>query len=134
MYNIYIQIEKAITSINQQSYSKTQVDSNKCPVCNTYITAFTKVDHTGRPRPVVRILNVPLVLRHDTTYEASNNLKSTNLFGHPYLIRLPSRVNAKDLYDVVKKNVPQEGHYTVHFVDGKVRISLKLFPRYIIGM
>ncbi|XP_046829167.1 uncharacterized protein LOC124428759 isoform X1 [Vespa crabro] len=102
-----------------ESYSKTQVDSNKCPVCNTYITAFTKVDHTGRPRPVVRILNVPLVLRHDTTYEASNNLKSTNLFGHPYLIRLPSRVNAKDLYDVVKKNVPQEGHYTVHFVDGK---------------
>nr|XP_050864838.1 uncharacterized protein LOC127070644 isoform X2 [Vespula vulgaris] len=100
-----------------ESYSK--VDSHTCPVCKTYITAFTKVDHTGRPRPVVRILNVPLVLRHDTTYEASNNLKSTNLFGHPYLIRLPSRVNAKDLYDVVKKNVPQEGHYTVHFVDGQ---------------
>ncbi|KAK2581563.1 hypothetical protein KPH14_005214 [Odynerus spinipes] len=102
-----------------ESYFKSKVDPHTCPVCSTYITSFTKVDHTGQPRPVVRILNVPLLLRHDTTYEASNNRKSTNLFGHPYLVRLPSRVNAKDLYDVVRKNVPQEGHYTVHFVDGQ---------------
>lgn len=84
-------------------------------------SSFTKIDQTGRPRPIVRILNVPLVLRHDTTNETTNNRKGTKLFGYPHLIRLPSRVNARDLYDIVKKNVPHEGRYTIHFVDGQVR-------------
>lgn len=42
------------------------------------------------------------------------------LFSHPHLIRLPSRVNAVDLYQVVRRVVPQEGDYTLHFVDGQV--------------
>lgn len=95
-----------------------------CPMCSTYMTAssFTKIDQTGRPRPTVRILNVPLVLRHDTTNETTNNRKGTKLFGYPHLIRLPSRVNARDLYDIIKRNVPHEGHYTIHFVDGQVHL------------
>lgn len=95
-----------------------------CPVCSTYMTAssFVKIDQTGRP--AIRILNVPLVLRHDTTNETTNNRKGTKLFGYPHLVKLPSRVNAKDLYDIVKRNVPQEGNYTLHFVTGQVRILM----------
>lgn len=92
-------------------------------MCTTYITAssFIKIDQTGRPRPAVRILNVPLVLRQDTANEMTNNRKGTKLFGYPYLVRLPSRVNAKDLHEIVKRNVAQEGNYTLHFVTGQVR-------------
>lgn len=97
-----------------------------CPMCSTYVTAssFIKIDQTGRPRPAVRILNVPLVLRHDTTNETTNNRKGTKLFGYPHLVRLPSRVNARDLYDIVRRNVPQGGNYTLHFVTGQVRTLL----------
>lgn len=104
-----------------ENYFKNQTEPQMCPMCSTYMTAssFTKIDQTGRPRPTVRILNVPLVLRHDTTNETTNNRKGTKLFGYPHLIRLPSRVNARDLYDIIKKNVPHEGHYTIHFVDGQ---------------
>nr|XP_012225598.1 PREDICTED: uncharacterized protein LOC105674073 isoform X2 [Linepithema humile] len=105
-----------------ENYFKNQTEEPQtCPMCATYMTAssFTKIDQTGRPRPTVRILNVPLVLRHDTTNETTNNRKGTKLFGFPHLIRLPSRVNARDLYDIVKRNVPHEGHYTIHFVDGQ---------------
>ncbi|KAM0731930.1 Ubiquitin carboxyl-terminal hydrolase 32 [Formica fusca] len=104
-----------------ENYFKNQTEPQTCPMCSTYVTAssFTKIDQTGRPRPIVRILNVPLVLRHDTTNETTNNRKGTKLFGYPHLIRLPSRVNARDLYDIVKRNVPHEGRYTIHFVDGQ---------------
>lgn len=84
-------------------------------------SSFTKIDQTGRPRPAVRILNVPIVLRHDTN-EAPNNRKGTKLFGNINLVRLPSRVDAKDLHDFVKRVVPQEKDYTVHFVDGQVSL------------
>ncbi|XP_033335346.2 uncharacterized protein LOC117225727 [Megalopta genalis] len=104
-----------------ENYFKNQTEPQLCPMCTTYITAssFIKIDQTGRPRPAVRILNVPLVLRHDTTNETTNNRKRTKLFGYPHLVRLPSRVNAKDLYDIVRRNVPQEGSYTLHFVTGQ---------------
>ncbi|KAG5336376.1 UBP4 hydrolase, partial [Acromyrmex charruanus] len=104
-----------------ENYFKNQTEPQMCPMCSTYMTAssFTKIDQTGRPRPTVRILNVPLILRHDTTNETTNNRKGTKLFGYPHLIRLPSRVNARDLYDIIKRNVPHEGHYTIHFVDGQ---------------
>ncbi|XP_066586178.1 ubiquitin carboxyl-terminal hydrolase 4-like isoform X2 [Prorops nasuta] len=104
-----------------EDYFKNQTEPQTCLICSTFMTAssFTKIDQTGRPRPTVRILNVPLVLRHDTTNETTNNRKSTKLFGYPHLVRLPSRVNAKDLYEIVKKNVPQEKNYTIHFVDGQ---------------
>ena len=99
------------------------MDPHNCPVCSTSVTAssFTKIDQTGRPRPAIRILNVPLVLRHDTN-EVTNNRRGMKLFGYPHLVRLPSRVNAVDLYEVVKRVVPQEGEYTVHFVDGQVNL------------
>ncbi|XP_043249168.1 uncharacterized protein LOC122395562 isoform X1 [Colletes gigas] len=104
-----------------EDYFKNQTEPQMCPVCSTYMTAssFIKIDQTGRPRPAVRILNVPLVLRHDTTNETTNNRKGTKLFGYPHLVRLPSRVNAKDLYDIVRRNVPQERSYTLHFVTGQ---------------
>ncbi|KAF7990988.1 hypothetical protein HCN44_000793 [Aphidius gifuensis] len=92
-----------------------------CPCCPRKVdsTSFTKIDQTGRPRPAIRILNVPLVLRHDTTDEAPNNCKGTKLFGNPHLVKLPSRIDAKDLHDVIKKIVPQDNEYTIHFVDGQ---------------
>lgn len=58
-------------------------------------------------------------MRYDTN-EATNNRRDMKLFSYPHLIRLPSRVNAADLYEVVRRVVPQEGKYTVHFVDGQV--------------
>ncbi|XP_043287168.1 uncharacterized protein [Venturia canescens] len=103
-----------------ENYFKNQTEPRTCPVCSTSVvsSSFTKIDQTGRPRPAIRILNVPLVLRHDTN-EATNNRKSTKLFGYPHLVKLPSRVNAKDLYNVLKRVVPQEESYTVHFVTGQ---------------
>ncbi|XP_033226020.1 uncharacterized protein LOC117178702 [Belonocnema kinseyi] len=103
-----------------ENYFKNQEDSHNCPVCSTSVSAlsFAKIDQTGRSRPAIRILNVPIVLRHDTI-EATNNRRGMKLFGYPHLVRLPSRVNAVDLYEVVKRVVPQEGEYTVHFVDGQ---------------
>ncbi|XP_008555199.1 uncharacterized protein LOC103576663 [Microplitis demolitor] len=105
-----------------ENYFKTRTESRVCPVCNVQVekSSFTKIDQTGRPRPAIRILNVPLVLRHDTN-EAPNNRKSTKLFGYPHLVRLPSRVNAENLYEVVRRVVPHQGEYTVHFVDGQGR-------------
>ncbi|XP_034941167.1 ubiquitin carboxyl-terminal hydrolase 10-like isoform X2 [Chelonus insularis] len=99
---------------------ETPSEPRNCPMCNkpAESSSFMKINQIGRPRPVGRILNVPLVMRHDTN-EASNNRKETILFGHPHLIRLPSRVKAKDLFEVLKRVVPQEGNYTVHFVDGQ---------------
>ncbi|XP_015590177.1 uncharacterized protein LOC107265331 isoform X2 [Cephus cinctus] len=103
-----------------ENYFKNQTEPQMCPVCSTYVTAssFAKIDQTGRPRPAVRILNVPVVLRQDTN-ETTNNRKGTKLFGYPHLVKLPSRVNAKDLYDIIEKVIPQHGSYTVHFVDGQ---------------
>ncbi|XP_012144465.1 uncharacterized protein LOC100877443 isoform X4 [Megachile rotundata] len=102
-----------------ENYFKNKTEPQMCPGCSTYMTAssFVKIDQTGRP--AIRILNVPLVLRHDTTNETTNNRKGTKLFGFPHLVKLPSRVNATDLYDIVKRNVPQEGNYTLHFVTGQ---------------
>lgn len=113
--------------ITQQNYFKNQEDSHNCPVCSTSVSAlsFAKIDQTGRSRPAIRILNIPLVLRQDTN-EATNNRRGMKLFGYPHLVRLPSRVNAVDLYEVVKRVVPQEGEYTVHFVDGQVKFSFPL--------
>ncbi|XP_012252717.2 uncharacterized protein LOC105684145 isoform X2 [Athalia rosae] len=103
-----------------ENYFKNQTDPQKCPVCSTFVTAssFTKIDQTGRPRPAIRNLNVPLVLRGDSN-EGTNNRKGTKLYGYPHLVKLPSRVNAKDLYNSVKKVVPQEAQYSIHFVDGQ---------------
>ncbi|XP_012285087.1 uncharacterized protein LOC105702247 isoform X2 [Orussus abietinus] len=118
-----------------ENYFKNQTDPQMCPVCSTCVTAssFAKIDQTGRPRPAVRILNVPLLLRHDTN-EATNNRKGTKIFGYPYLVKLPSRVNARDLYGIVEKVVPQEGSYTVHFVDGQGhRCSRCMFTTHCTG-
>lgn len=84
-------------------------------------SSYVKVDQSERPSSMVRILSVPLILRYDTD-EATNNRKSTKLFGYPHLFKLPSKINAKDLLEVVKRVVPQEGSYTLHFVNAQVRI------------
>ncbi|XP_011305765.1 ubiquitin carboxyl-terminal hydrolase 9 isoform X2 [Fopius arisanus] len=105
-----------------ENYFKTQKGPRTCPVCSAYVepSSFMKVGQTGKPRPTVRILNVPVILRYDTNSdEAPNNQKRTELCGYPHLVRLPSRVYAKSLYEVFKKIVPQEDHYTIHFVDGQ---------------
>ncbi|KAK0164083.1 hypothetical protein PV328_002749 [Microctonus aethiopoides] len=95
-------------------------ESKNCPACNVNVerSSFTKIDQSGHRRPVIRILNVPLVLRYDTN-EAPNNRKSTKLFGYPHLLRLPSRVNAKDLHEILRRIVPHQSGYTVLFVDGQ---------------
>lgn len=83
--------------------------------------SFVKIDQTQRARPAIRILHVPLVMRHDTN-EATNNRKGTKLFGHPHLFKLPSRVDAKDVWNIVRRVVPQDSDFTLHFVDGQVWI------------
>ncbi|KAJ8674778.1 hypothetical protein QAD02_010564 [Eretmocerus hayati] len=105
-----------------ENWFKSEKVVSKCPDCSVDITAssFIKLDQSQRSRPAIRILNVPLVLRLDTD-EATNNRKSTQLFGHPHLFKLPSRVDAKDVWDIVRKVAPQDAPYTLHFVDGQGR-------------
>ncbi|XP_015120377.1 uncharacterized protein LOC107043396 isoform X1 [Diachasma alloeum] len=105
-----------------EDYFKSQKESRTCLVCYAQVepSSFTKIDQTGKPRPAVRILNVPVILRYDMNNdEAPNNQKKTELCGYPHLVRLPSRVNAKNLHEVFKRIVPQEKSYTIHFVDGQ---------------
>lgn len=85
--------------------------------------SFVKVDQSQRARPTIRMLNVPLVMRHDTD-EATNNRKSTTLFGHPRLFKLPSRIDAKDIWALVRKVVSEDGTYTLHLVDGQVSSNI----------
>ncbi|XP_031783656.1 uncharacterized protein LOC100115425 isoform X2 [Nasonia vitripennis] len=102
-----------------ETYFKSEKEK-KCPVCTAEMTAayFVKIDQTQRARPAIRILHVPLVMRHDTN-EATNNRKGTKLFGHPHLFKLPSRVDAKDVWNIVRRVVPQDSEFTLHFVDGQ---------------
>jgi hypothetical protein len=102
--------------------------TNECPHCKIELTAasFVKIDQSHRSRPAVRILNVPLVMRHDTN-EATNNLKGAKLFGHPHLVKLPSKVDARDIWETVKRVASQEAIYTLLFVAGEVCIPYRLY-------
>ena len=77
-----------------------------------------------------KILSVPLVLRHDTE-ETTNNRKGTTLFGHPRLLKLPSRLDARVIHNIVDNVVPKDVSYTIHFVEGKVSSYSNLFKFYI---
>ncbi|XP_058798779.1 ubiquitin carboxyl-terminal hydrolase 4-like isoform X2 [Phymastichus coffea] len=105
-----------------ENYFKSDKRPNKCPVCSAEMTSssFVRIDQSQRARPAIRILNVPLVMRHDTV-EATNNRKSTKLFGHPRLFKLPSRIDAKDLWTLAKTVVPEDDTFTLHLVDGQGR-------------
>lgn len=94
-----------------------------CPDCKAEMTGFIKIDQSApRARPTIRILSVPLVMRHDTD-EVTNNRKGTKLFGYPHLLKLPNWVDAKDVWDVVRRIVLQDVKYTLHLVDGQVKIT-----------
>ncbi|XP_014209572.1 ubiquitin carboxyl-terminal hydrolase 11 isoform X2 [Copidosoma floridanum] len=104
-----------------EDYFKSGNKPKKCPVCSAELTAapFAKLDETGqRSRPAVRLLNIPLVLRHDTN-EATNNRKSMKLFGDLHVLKLPSRVDAKHIWDMVARIVPRDSTYTLRFVGGQ---------------
>ncbi|XP_011499949.1 PREDICTED: uncharacterized protein LOC105363848 [Ceratosolen solmsi marchali] len=118
-----------------EDYLKSEKAPNECPRCESelIIVSFMKIDQSQRLRPCVRILNVPLVMRHDTN-EATNNLKGTKLFGHPHLIKLPSSVDARDIWETVKRVAPQNSTYTLHFVVGEGnRCSRCDYPSHCMG-
>lgn len=120
MREINLKHEKTVI-FNLQNYFKKD-NTDKCPVCTAALpaTLFAKLDETvHRVRPAVRMLNVPLVLRHDSN-ETTNNRKSIKLFGHLHVLRLPSRVDAKHVWDMVARIVPQNLNYTLRFVGGQV--------------
>ncbi|XP_046396757.1 uncharacterized protein LOC124163729 [Ischnura elegans] len=85
-------------------------DSLACPVCGQVVNPreeFLPLDKVGNYQPpAIRILQVPLVFRVDEEGDGNNNRKTMKLWGHPALLRLPSRIQAKDLYEAVEYILP----------------------------
>lgn len=71
----------------------------------------------------IRLLNVPLVYRTDTTGDGNNNQKSVKLFGHPALLKLPNQLSTNELYDAVSMLHPFENSFKLLLVDGQVRTN-----------
>ncbi|KAJ9574660.1 hypothetical protein L9F63_008192, partial [Diploptera punctata] len=97
-------------------------DKLACPVCGVTVkpeTEFIPLDKLGDYKPTVRMLNVPVVFRLDSEGDGNNNKKIMKLFGHPNLVRLPNRIQGRDLYSAVDRIVPYLASYSVLLVDGQ---------------
>ncbi|XP_071451477.1 uncharacterized protein [Hetaerina americana] len=102
-------------------------DSLACPVCGQVVNPkeeFLPLDKVGNYQPpAVRILQVPLVFRVDEEGDGNNNRKTMKLWGHPALLRLPSRIRAKDLYEAVEHILPTCLHSSQQKTSGNSPVS-----------
>ncbi|XP_033231393.1 uncharacterized protein LOC117182343 isoform X2 [Belonocnema kinseyi] len=84
-----------------KNYFQKDAKFHLCPVCNEKMTQSSFIK-TGTIIPSVELYNVPIILMHDK--------KS---FGYPRLLKLPYSTYVSDLFEIVKKVVPQ-GKYSLH--------------------
>jgi len=102
--------------VSEMSETKPAGGLMRCPVCNVVVapsTDFIDGDEVNVQKPV-RILRLPVLFRQD---DADGEIR---LFGHPYLIKVPSRLTGSQLYKLVAKIVPYQEDYSIVFVDGQV--------------
>lgn len=100
----------------------------QCPVCNTIVKPdeeFAPLDKLHEYRPVIRLLNVPVLLRL-----APSPAKSSRLLGHPRLLQLPNLMSAKGLYEVIGRLYPAlPSCFELCFVDSQgVRCPRCVYP------
>ena len=99
----------------------------QCPVCGMDVKPeeeFAPLDKLHCYRPVIRLLNIPILLRLASTSRAASP-KSSRLIGHPRLLQLPNLVSPKSLYETVEKFYPKLTDFDLCFVDQQVFISIQ---------
>jgi len=74
------------------------------------------------------ILSVPVVNRYMCTVELSSSgcggKKSLQLFGHPNVLYLPSKLTGSLLYETVDRIVPLLANYSIVLTNGQVDIAI----------
>ncbi|CAG0884347.1 unnamed protein product, partial [Darwinula stevensoni] len=109
----------------------------QCPVCNEVVNPceyFQPLDKVTDLTPRLRILQVGIVLREDSLGDGDNNKRRSQLFGHPYLLQLPSMLQAAILRETIDALVGGIAPYDLLLVDGQgYRCSRCMFTAHCQG-
>jgi hypothetical protein len=94
---------------------------------------FAPLDKLHCYRPVIRLLNLPVLFRLASNLRSANP-KSSRLIGHPRLLQLPNLVSPKSLYDTVKNIYPKVNAFDLCFVDQQVLFSVRNLFKFILDI
>jgi hypothetical protein len=111
-------------------------DYLQCPVCGMDVKPeeeFAPLDKLHCYRPVIRLLNLPVLFRLASNLRSANP-KSSRLIGHPRLLQLPNLVSPKSLYDTVKNIYPKVNAFDLCFVDQQVLFSVRNLFKFILDI
>lgn len=91
-------------------------DQMQCPVCRETVSAssdFVDAEGANDIEASLRILRIPILFRMDRK-------EDDQLFGHPHLIKVASRISGSVLHKLVRKHVPYHSEFSIALVDGQV--------------
>lgn len=94
----------------------------KCPVCGETVSAssdFVDAEGANDIEASLRILRVPVLFRMDPK---DGDRDADQLFGHPHLIKVASRIPGSVLHKTIRKLVPYHSEFSIALVDGQVRL------------
>lgn len=71
---------------------------------------------SGKCKPKLRILSLPVLCRLNQMSAVDNNKKQVVIFGHPGLVQVPNQVSAKELYRLLRPLMPITDKEVPHLV------------------
>ena len=71
---------------------------------------------SGKCKPKLRILSLPVLCRLNQMSAVDNNKKQVIIFGHPGLVQVPNQVSAKELYKLLRPLMPITDKEVPHLV------------------
>jgi len=110
-----------------------------CPVCQVQVKhdqEFAPLDKLHHYRPVIRLLNVPILFRvasqanrDGSSSSAKTASPAARLTGHPRMLQLPSIISCTGLYDIVQHLLPKPVPFDLCFVDNQgMRCQRCVYP------
>lgn len=106
----------------------------QCPVCGMDVKPeeeFAPLDKLHCYRPVIRLLNIPILFRLACS-SRSVSQKSSRLIGHPRLLQLPNLVKPRSLYDTVEQFYPNVNTFDLCYVDQQVNFFTSFIQFYFV--
>lgn len=95
----------------------------QCPVCGMDVKPeeeFAPLDKLHQYRPVIRLLNVPIVVRVSSPSRSNVTKNSGRLVGCPRLLKLPNLVSPVGLQQAVEQMYPKFKTFDLCLVDQQV--------------
>lgn len=111
-----IYVQKSVEHFQGDKGEPQQGSYVKCAVCLRtvdYKQSFGSLDDSGSFSSPLEFITVPVIFRNEPGTDANNNASYTpGLFGYPWLIRVPSYLNAFELVEYIESinPVPEAPH------------------------